>query len=138
MRRDFDGVMGLSLVTIALLGPAALSPSSHWAQLLMVAQILAFAWVLFAPDRAPWLDRLGSRWPDRLADGAHLIPSGVRLARVLGLVVTSLALIAAVAGQPSVSQLMLAIAVASAITNLFLRYCIACDVSRAVMSRRGQ
>ena len=138
MRRDFDGVMGLSLVTIALLGPAALSPSSRWAQLLMAAQIVMFAWVILAPSQASWLDRLGRRWPVCLADGTHLLPAGVRLARVMGLVVTSLALIAAIGGHPSVSQLMLAIAVASAITNLFLRYCIVCDLSRAVMSRRGQ
>lgn len=138
MRRDVDGVMGISLVTIVLLAPAALAPSSRWAQLLMAAQILVFAWVILAPGQAAWFDRLGRRWPDRLADGAHLLPAGVRLARAMGLVVTSLALVAAVDGHPSVSQLMLAIAVASATTNLFFGYCIACDLSRAVLGRRGQ
>lgn len=138
MRREFDGVMGLSLLTIALLGPAALSPSSRWAQVLMAVQIIVFSWVCLVPGQVSLIDRLGRIWPDRLADGTHLVPAGVRLARVIGLVVTSLALMSAVAGHPSFSQLMLAIAVASAFTNLFLRYCIACDLSRAVMTRRGQ
>lgn len=137
MRRDVEGVMGLSLVTIVLLGPAALAPSSRWAQLLMASQIIVFAWACFVPARASWLDRLGRRWPDRLAQGTHLVPSGVRLARAVGLIVTSLALIAAVAGHPALSQLMLAIAVTSAITNLFLGYCIACDLSQTVISRRS-
>lgn len=129
--------MGLSLVTIVLLGPAALAPTSRWAQLLMASQIIVFAWISLAPARASWIVRVGRNWPDRLADGTHLTPSGVRLARAVGLVVTSLALLAAIAGYPSFSQLMLAIAVTSAITNLFLGYCIACDLSRTVMSRRG-
>ena len=138
VRRDANGVMGLSLLTIALLGPATLAPSSLWAQVLMAAQIIVFAWVCLARGQVSWIDRLGRTWPDRLADGTHLVPAGVRWARVMGLVVTSLALITAAAGHPSFSRLMLAIAVTSAVTNLFLRYCVACDLSRAVMNRRSQ
>lgn len=137
-RRDqVDQVLGAAVVTVALLTPAAVAPQELWAKACMAAQVVLFAWLLWRRPSAGILSRLGAAWPARFSKGRRLDPSGVRIAQFLGLVATSAALVSALAGLQSVCQFLLAIAIASALTNLFLGYCIGCEIADTAQARKA-
>lgn len=125
------------MVTVALLAPAAVAPQEMWAQLFMVAQVLFMTWLVIRRPQSDLLSRLGSAWSARLGDSPQLNPTGVRIAQLLGLVVTLAALVTAHLGWPTASQFLLAIAVTSGITNLFLGYCIGCDIVDGMQARKA-
>jgi hypothetical protein len=135
-RTGSQQVLGAALVTLLLLVPAALAPQAPWAQVCMVIQIAFMAWLVLRQPNARFLAAIGRTWPSRFTGIPHLNEAGIRLAQILGIVVTAAALICAVVGWTTLSQLLLAVAIASALTNLLAGYCIGCDIAQAVHARR--
>lgn len=130
-------VLGTAMVTVALLAPAAVSPQEAWAQVLMAVQVVFMTWLVIRRPRSGLLSRLGTAWPARLIDSPRLNPRGVRIAQVLGLGVTVAALIGALLGWTEVSRFLLAIVITSGITNLFLGYCIGCEIADGMQARKA-
>lgn len=130
-------VLGTATVTVALLVPAAVAPQEAWAHALMAVEVVFMAWLVIRRPRSRVLSRLGSAWPTRLTNSRQLNPTGVRIAQVLGLVGTLFALISALLGWPTASQFLLAIAITSGITNLFLGYCIGCEIANGMQARKA-
>lgn len=136
MRGGSEQVFGAALVTLLLLVPAALVPQAVWAQACMAVQMAFMAWLLLRKPKSRFLAALGQRWPSRFTGVPRLNEAGVRLAQILGIAVTAAALMCAVVGWTTLSQLLLAVAIASALTNLLAGYCIGCEVTRAADARR--
>lgn len=133
---DSNQVLGTAMITVALLAPAAVAPQELWAKVLMAVQVAFMAWLVVRRPRSVLLSRLGQAWPDRFKTSQARNPLGVRIAQVLGLVATSAALVAALSGWSTACQLLLAVAITSGLTNLFLSYCIGCEIADGVEAKR--
>lgn len=129
IRAGLEQVFGAALVTLILLVPAALVPQAAWAQACMAVQVVFMAWLVLRRPNSRFLAAVGRAWPSRFTGIPRLNEAGIRLAQMLGIVVTGAALICAVAGWTTLSQFLLAVAIASALTNLLAGYCIGCDIS---------
>jgi hypothetical protein len=136
MRAGSEQVLGAALVTLLLLVPAALVPQASWAQVCMVIQLAFMAWLVLRKPNARFLTTIGRKWPSRFTGISHLNEAGIRLAQMLGIAVTAAALACAVVGWTTLSQFLLAVAIASALTNLLAGYCIGCDISDAAAGKR--
>jgi hypothetical protein len=136
-RDELDQVLGTAIVTVALLVPAIVAPQESWAKACMAVQVVLFAWLVLCRPSSNFLLRLGSMWPARYSVDRRLNSSGVRIAQVLGLVATSAALASALLGWQSACQFLLAVAITSALTNLFLGYCIGCEIAETAQSRKA-
>lgn len=136
MRGGSEQVFGAAFVTLLLLVPAALVPEALWAQACMAVQLTFMAWLVLRRPNSRFLAALGQRWPSRFTGVPRLNEAGVRLAQILGIAVTAAAWICAIAGWATLSQLLLAIAIASALTNLVAGYCIGCDISEVAAGKR--
>lgn len=135
-RAGSEQVFGAALVTLILLVPAALVPQAVWAQAFMAVQMAFMAWLVLRRPHSRFLAAVGRTWPSRFTGRPRLNEAGIRLAQMLGIVVTGAALICAVAGWTTLSQFLLAVAIASALTNLLAGYCIGCDIAQAADARR--
>jgi hypothetical protein len=136
MREGSEQVLGAALVTLLLLVPAALVPQAPWAQVCMAVQLALMVWLVLRQPNARFLAVIGRKWPSRFTGISHPNEAGIRLAQMLGIVVTAAALISAVVGWTTLSQFLLAVAIASALTNLLAGYCIGCDITQAADERR--
>jgi hypothetical protein len=135
LRGGSEQVFGAALVTLLLLVPAALVPQALWAQACMAVQMAFMAWLVLRRPNSRFLAAVGRAWPSRFTGMPRLNETGIRVAQMLGIIVTAAALICAAAGWTTLSQFLLAVAIASAMTNLLAGYCIGCDISEAVAGK---